>query len=136
MKKYIIFTLILNYILTQSIEISGIIKDSKGNIIPDVNVYSNSKGTTSNKEGKFNIIIKKNDIIVISHIGFEQKIYTPNNIPKIIILNKATILGKNIYVNSTLDNRDLYNTPASITLFNSNFEISFLCIPLVINKES
>ena len=125
MKKYIIFTLILNYILTQSIEISGIIKDSKGNIIPDVNVYSNSKGTTSNKEGKFNIIIKKNDIIVISHIGFEQKIYTPNNIPKIIILNKATILGKNIYVNSTLDNRDLYNTPASITLFNSK-ELSII----------
>ena len=30
------------------------------------------------------------------------------------------MLGKDVYVNSSLDQRDLYNTPASVSLFNSN----------------
>ena len=119
MKKQLFFTLILNFIFNQSIEISGTIQDINGNSIPKVNIYSNSKGTTSDKEGKFNIIINNNDLITFSHIGYEEKKYTLNNIPDIIILKRMTILGKNIYVNSTLDNRDFYNTPGSITLFDS-----------------
>ena len=119
MKKQLFFTLILNFIFNQSIEISGTIQDINGNSIPKVNIYSNSKGTTSDKEGKFNIIINNNDFITFSHIGYEEKKYTLNNIPDIIILKRTTILGKNIYVNSTLDNRDFYNTPGSITLFDS-----------------
>ena len=37
----------------------------------------------------------------------------------VVILKISNLLGKDVYVNSSLDQRDLYNTPASVTLFNS-----------------
>ena len=42
-----------------------------------------------------------------------------NELPEFITMKKVNLLGQNVYVNSSLDERDLYNTPSSVTLFNS-----------------
>ncbi|MED5474515.1 MAG: TonB-dependent receptor [Candidatus Neomarinimicrobiota bacterium] len=98
----------------------GKVIDEGGNPISNVNIYSDINGTTSDENGDYNWELKNNYEITFSHIGFEEIQIKPENLNKIIVLKESSLLGRNITVNSSLDNRDLYNTPSSVTLITSN----------------
>ena len=101
-----------------SLTISGKVVNENGKKISNVNIFTETNGTTSQKNGKFRLNIDGNSLVTFSHIGYETIQLHKDNIPKVITLKRNNVLGENIYVNSSLDNRDLYNTPASINLFN------------------
>ena len=104
--------------LSYSLTISGKVINEDGKKIPNVNIFTETNGTTSLKNGKFKLEIDGNSLVTFSHIGYETIQFHNTNIPQTIVLKKSNILGENVYVNSSLDNKDMYNTPASINLFN------------------
>ncbi|PSL47629.1 TonB-linked SusC/RagA family outer membrane protein [Chitinophaga niastensis] len=61
--------------ILQEREISGSVKDSKGNLLPGVTVQIKgaSKGTQTNPEGKYHISANTGDILVFSSVGFALK---------------------------------------------------------------
>jgi len=112
----LIFFLITS--ISYSYTISGIVTDISGNPISNVNIYYQNTGTHSDDNGMFNLEMENDILLTFSHIGFESVQLNSNSKMK-VILKTSNLLGKDIYVNSSLDKRDLYNTPASVTLFNS-----------------
>jgi len=74
LKFYILFTILLSSVVikAQSSNITGTIKDSKGNAIEGVSVSYNKKGTTSNKDGAYILRVPENKTITIifSHVAF------------------------------------------------------------------
>ncbi|MEZ2445159.1 SusC/RagA family TonB-linked outer membrane protein [Chitinophaga sp. RCC_12] len=65
----------------QEKEISGTVKDSKGNPLPGVTVQIKgaSKGTQTSAEGKYHINAKTGDVLVFSYVGFAIKESTVGN---------------------------------------------------------
>ena len=88
--------------------ISGKVIDENGKAISKVNIYNETNGTTSNENGEFIIDINGNTLVTFSHIGYQSIKFKYTNLPKTIILKKINLLGENVYVNSSLDNKDLY----------------------------
>ena len=99
--------------------VSGLVKDDDGIPITNVNIYSEKRGTVSDQDGKFKIEIHNDSMIIFSHIGYQEIQFKGSDILEIIIMKKSNLLGENIYVNSSLNKNDLYNTPSSVTLFHS-----------------
>ena len=82
----------------QTIKISGIIKDEKGNPIRDVSVIEpyHNKGTTSNDKGEYqlNIPTEKKVSIYFSHVNYkkvEKKISAKNDIELDVKLKNKTL---------------------------------------------
>ena len=111
------FFLLLSTIF--SLTVSGTVKDDKGIPLTNVNIYSETKGTISDQDGKFKIKVQDNSIIIFSHIGYQEIQLKGTDVLDTIIMKKINLLGKNIYVNSSLNKNDLYNTPSSVTFFHS-----------------
>ena len=81
----------------QTIKLSGVIKDEKGNPIRDVSVIElyHKKGTTSNDKGEYqlNIPTEKKVSIYFSHVNYkkvEKKISAKNDIELDIKLEQVT----------------------------------------------
>ncbi|MBC8196880.1 MAG: TonB-dependent receptor [Candidatus Marinimicrobia bacterium] len=113
-----ILILLLITSISFSDTISGIVTDISGNPISNVNIYNQNTGTHSDENGQFRLDMKNDILLTFSHIGFES-IQLKSDSKMVIILKTSNLLGKDVYVNSSLEQRDLYNTPASVTLFNS-----------------
>src|SRR6185312_3859423 len=62
----------------QTSVIKGIIRDEKGQPIPNVSVVvrSTSVGTTTDSQGSFSINAKHGDILDISSVGFKNQTFT------------------------------------------------------------
>ena len=87
MKKYypaFLLPLILSHMVAETITVSGKVMDEKKNLLENVNVYTDTKGTTTDKDGLFNLSANKNDFITFSHIGYEKKIINAEEIGKIV----------------------------------------------------
>ena len=64
-KNYLAFLLplILSHIFAESITVSGKVMDEKKNPMQNVNVYTDTKGTTTDKDGLFHLSVNKNNFI-------------------------------------------------------------------------
>lgn len=75
-----LFLMVLCPIFNYAQTVSGIIKDSKGNILPfsSILIKGTAKGTTANAKGQYSISLTKgNHVLVCQHVGFastEKKI--------------------------------------------------------------
>ena len=92
------FSFICAFIQAQTIKLSGVIKDEKGNPIRDVSVIelSHSKGTTSNDKGEYqlNIPTEKKVSIYFSHVNYkkvEKKISAKSDIELHVKLKNKTL---------------------------------------------
>ncbi len=61
-------------IKTDSLTVSGIVTDDTGLPLPraTVEIKNNNKGTTTDFDGKYKINLKRNDILIISYVGYES----------------------------------------------------------------
>ncbi|CAL1520038.1 SusC/RagA family TonB-linked outer membrane protein [Chitinophaga sp. MM2321] len=76
--------------ILQEREISGTVRDNKGNLLPGVTVQikGGNKGTQTNAEGNYHISAKAGDILVFSSVGFAVREMT---------------VGSNTTINAKLD---------------------------------
>ena len=102
--------------LAETITVSGKVMDEKKNPIENVNVYTDTKGTTTDKDGLFNLSANKNDFITFSHIGYEKMIINAEGIGRIVYLFPISLEIKDIYVRSGLQEISLLNATSSVTI--------------------
>lgn len=71
----IFFTTAFSLLLAQNVTVSGKVNDASGQILPGVNIQVKGAtiGTTTNFDGKYQMVVKKNDVLVFSFLGFETK---------------------------------------------------------------
>ncbi|TAF72227.1 MAG: hypothetical protein EAZ58_02455, partial [Flavobacterium sp.] len=75
MKKLnLLFFLLCSFIMVAQKEVTGIVKDAKGNPLPEVNVVEKgtSNGTTTDLEGRYKIRISEDALLVFSYVGYNS----------------------------------------------------------------
>jgi hypothetical protein len=78
-----LFFFIPSFLLANTIH--GIVKDTKGNVLPysSILIKGTAKGTTANGKGQFNLVVDNDDyVLVCQHVGFKT-------VEKKIKINKA-----------------------------------------------
>lgn len=115
------------YSQTNEITVSGIIKDSKGESITgvSVNIKNTTKGTVTDKTGRYTILTPANSTLIFSSVGFETMDVSVNNRVSVDVslinistsLSEVTLVGyttqsseKTTAAVSKLDTRQLVNT--------------------------
>ena len=115
--------LLLAYTLFISIvnsEVVGVIRDKTNKKpIEGVNILVGENGTTSDKDGIFNIEYNLAKNIEFSHIGFkklslEKNIFLKNTD---VFLIPNIIKTEEIFVTSGLSKKNLYESAKSVTIF-------------------
>ena len=100
MKK--LFTLLFYFstLLSQSIQISGLIIDNQTNLpVSDVNILVTNSGATSDIEGKFLLFAEESDSISFSHIGYKSiKLKTSENMN--VFLHPTSLIGNSVNVSA------------------------------------
>ena len=125
MKKHLLFYLFISVIISETSIISGVVVDQNRNPIKDVNVYSESIGIATDKDGRFLLEITTPQLITFSHIGFDEiQIMSSeinDNIENNQIKMSSGIINSNkIIVSSGLKLEKLNNNAASTTIYNRN----------------
>ncbi|MBD0296244.1 MAG: carboxypeptidase-like regulatory domain-containing protein, partial [Flavisolibacter sp.] len=88
----ILFNLIGLCLFAQTYNLSGRITDNNNNPVnkASVRIKGTTKGTTTTANGDFTIAANRNDVLVISSVGFgEQEIAVAGNAPLTITLTPA-----------------------------------------------
>ena len=116
----IVFTIFSSVIFTQIKSVSSIVVDGNNNPIEGVNIYTSNTGTTSNGQGFFTLEVKSQEQITFQHIAFNTVIFSSDSIKNTIILKSKTFFSKKIIVKGELIDKDILNTPASISILQSN----------------
>ncbi|WP_136669332.1 carboxypeptidase-like regulatory domain-containing protein [Flavobacterium sp. H122] len=79
---YISFFLFSIFLFGQQRKVSGIVKDSIGEIIPGANIYieGTTRGTNTDIDGKYSIKVNPNEFLIFSFLGKkEQRIIADKN---------------------------------------------------------
>jgi len=86
----------------QQAEISGVVKDSEGQLLPGVSIIikGTTNGTETDFDGNFSLLVKEGDILVLSSIGYTSKevVYTGQNSLTIVLESDVTYLNDVIIV--------------------------------------
>ena len=136
MKKLFNFLFYLSTLLSQSIQISGLIIDNQTKLpVSDVNIVVANSGTTSNIEGKFSLFTEENDSISFSHIGYESiKLKISENMN--VFLHPSSLIGNSVNVSAYRAISGL--TPVSFsTLTQDEINLKYTAedIPMVLASE-
>ena len=118
--KNIYFTLILSFLIpSNSIVISGIVQNSKGNIVEGVNIYTERNGTSTDYIGAFALKCFPDDIITISHISYSTIKRKANELPNIIILKSRNINTEEIIIEGSMLEKSLKEMNNSLVVLQS-----------------
>ena len=100
MKKLFTLLFYLSSLLSQSIQISGLIIDNQTNLpVSDVNILVTNSGATSDIEGKFLLFAEESDSISFSHIGYESiKLKISENMN--VFLHPTSLIGNSVNVSA------------------------------------
>ena len=136
MKKLFTFLFYLSTLLSQSIQISGLIIDNQTKLpVSDVNIVVANSGTTSNIEGKFSLFTEESDSISFSHIGYESiKLKISENMN--VFLHPSSLIGNSVNVSAYRAISGL--TPVSFsTLTRDEINLKYTAedIPMVLASE-
>ena len=100
--------------------ITGTVTDAYGAPIPYVNIYEKEaidKGTTTDEDGNYTIIIDKKAVLVFSYVGFEIQEITVGDTNKIdVVLLEGEALDKIVVVGSRSPKRTSTDTPVAIDI--------------------
>ena len=136
MKKLFTLLFYLSALLSQSIQISGLIIDNQTKLpVSDVNIVVANSGTTSNIEGKFSLFAEESDSISFSHIGYESiKLKISENMN--VFLHPSSLIGNSVNVSAYRAISGL--TPVSFsTLTQDEINLKYTAedIPMVLASE-
>ena len=100
MKKLFTLLFYLSSLLSQSIQISGLIIDNQTKLpVSDVNILVTNSGATSDIEGKFLLFAEESDSISFSHIGYKSiKLKTSENMN--VFLHPTSLIGNSVNVSA------------------------------------
>ncbi|MBD3750218.1 MAG: TonB-dependent receptor [Sphingobacteriales bacterium] len=102
-------------------KISGVIKDDNNATLPGatIKVENSSRSTVSDANGRFSIVAKLNEVLVISYIGFETKSVkvTSNNL-SIILKSNGGLLKDVVVVGSRNPARTVTESAVPIDVIN------------------
>jgi len=100
MKKLFTLLFYLSSLLSQSIQISGLIIDNQTKLpVSDVNILVTNSGATSDIEGKFLLFAEESDSISFSHIGYESiKLKISENMN--VFLHPTSLIGNSVNVSA------------------------------------
>jgi TonB-dependent starch-binding outer membrane protein SusC len=72
---FLLLSVVMAQAQTTQTTLIGVIKDAKDQVMPGVNVSikGTSKGTTSDADGKFSLLVSPQDVLVFSFIGYTTK---------------------------------------------------------------
>ena len=102
-----LLSLFLSQLFADTILITGKVMDENSEPIENVNVYTDTKGITTDENGLFEFSVNKQDFITFSHIGYKQIAFIAEHIPYNILLDKHIIPSKQILVKSGLSPHNL-----------------------------
>ena len=105
MKKYLLlvtFPLFVTNLFSEAITVTGKIVDNNNKPLQNVNIYSGTKGTTTDNNGYFELSVNNDDLVNISHIGYKEIVFIADNIPNQIALDSLIISSEKIIVKSGL----------------------------------
>lgn len=136
MKKLFTPLFYLSSLLSQSIQISGLIIDNQTKLpVSDVNILVTNSGATSDIEGKFLLFAEESDSISFSHIGYESiKLKISENMN--VFLHPSSLIGNSVNVSAYRAISGL--TPVSFsTLTKDEINIKYTTedIPMVLASE-
>ncbi|MCU0383907.1 MAG: carboxypeptidase-like regulatory domain-containing protein [Cyclobacteriaceae bacterium] len=134
MKRHSIITFLFfscHALIGQTIKIEGSIKNQsslKGLPFCSIAIKGTSKGTISTESGEFSLSADKKDTIVISSIGFKQKVLAAENMPRLIFLEESiTELNElTIRANRKFKRKTIGNKSKSRYLFGGYNQYAFL----------
>lgn len=103
----------------------GIVLDNNTQLpLSGVNIITKDgkTGCSSNINGHFEIELNKSDTLLISHVGYEDRIFLPDfsGSQTIIYLEQVDILINDIQVSITKNNRQSFSQSASISYLSEN----------------
>ena len=105
MKKYLLLVtspLFVTNLFSEAITVTGKIVDNNNKPLQNVNIYSGTKGTTTDNNGYFELSVNNDDLVNISHIGYKEIVFIADNIPNQITLDSLIISSEKIIVKSGL----------------------------------
>ena len=90
MKKYLTFLLLIlqAHLFAETINVSGKVVDENNTPIHKVNIYADTRGTITDKDGNFYFPVDNTALITFSHIGYKQITFSASEIPQNIVLDK------------------------------------------------
>jgi iron complex outermembrane receptor protein len=99
-KIFFVKCILISFLFSQSIEISGIVFDNHFKTpLEGVNVFSNKVGTVTNENGKFILLVDSKSEIIFSFIGYET-INTTIKPQMTIFMNPSVLSGDEIIVSA------------------------------------
>ena len=121
MKKIIVLLLLLNatFLFAQK-EISGVVRDNSGAVLPGVNIFEKGtkNGVSSDADGIFNINVQEGATLVFSYIGYKSvtKAATENKIDVVLSAEGEEVLQEVQIVGSRNAKRTLVNSAVPIDI--------------------
>jgi TonB-dependent starch-binding outer membrane protein SusC len=121
-KLWLLFLLLTATAANAQISITGVVVDEKGEFLPGVNVMlkGTSKGTITDVDGKFGIVVDKTwDILVFSYLGYQtQELKVDRSKPMQVVMAEDTKALNEVMVIGYQDVRkkDLTGSVAKVSI--------------------
>jgi len=112
--------LIISNLFAEFITVSGRVVNVNNQPIQNVNVYTETKGITTDENGLFEFSVNKQDFITFSHIGYKQIAFIAEYIPHNILLDKHIIHSNQILVKSGLSPYNLRESSNSLSVISQS----------------
>ena len=118
--RFLITTLTISLLISsEMITVISSIKDSEGNLIKGVNIYTDRNGVSTDQVGSFNLVCFPNEIVTISHISFSDITLKASDIPKEVVMNLRNINTDEIIIKGGSFEKSLKETNNSLMLLQS-----------------
>jgi len=95
------FIFISGWTYAQSLAVTGVVKDQKGQVLPGVSIgiKGTTQGTSSNNAGEFRIGLKANEVLVFRYMGFEpREVIVTESGPLSIVLSESVTTMEEVVV--------------------------------------
>jgi len=120
MKKYYLLYLIpllITTLFAETITVSGrVIDTNTQEPITNVNIFTETNGIITDKDGNFSFLVEKSELLTFSYIGFKEITFSATDVPQTIELNKYIIKFNQIIVKGGLNTQKLSESKNSITV--------------------
>ena len=118
-QNLILTLLFLSFSFSKIITIQGVVVDNDNSPISNVNIFSGLIGTSTPKDGSFEIKIDESSIVTFTHIAYLNLEYKASEIPQNITLSKNILKSSQVIVSGFSD-RKLSESNNTVNIITNN----------------